>query len=312
MVWILDPLGAPMHPRIYPRYRAILALSFRSSSYKSSIITYKDDIYSVKKHYLKMKRCPYFPLPLGDWVSIPRVMFPCACSLRSTQCAALIALASVAGLARFERTEPNSGGAKITAATQIVPAREACLDAWAHAVAIFFASGSYTFGQESVMPSKAACAAEVPPGQTEGLENPSDYAPPRNLPAANLMAEAASPFGHAELALKPSCRDHVIPFAVGPPALGRPSKTHFAAGTKLPGDSAAGGVKVSRIVGFSPEVKDPWIICPAVNPIRTGSALRGELASPVSAVPDQATACFGRHHNQPDATRVRRTAQFLS
>src|SRR6266700_1425341 len=29
-------------------------------------------------------------------------MFPCACSLRSTQCAALIALATAAGISRFE------------------------------------------------------------------------------------------------------------------------------------------------------------------------------------------------------------------
>jgi len=225
-------------------------------------------------------------------------MFPCACSLRSTQCAALIALASVAGLARFERTKASARGAKETAATHSVTSDQASLAAWARSIATFFAGDSYSFSDSRLIPAATTSESEAPPSGRGSFAR------------TQSLQSAFTP--RPELVFAPPCRNHLIPFAVGPPVPGRHGKTHFAAGTKLPGDSAAGGVKVFRIVRFSPKAKDAWVFCPAGNPTRTGSALRGELASRVSAVPVQATAWFVRHRDRPDAAHDRRTARFLS
>lgn len=176
-------------------------------------------------------------------------MFPCACSLRSTQCAALIALATAAGIARMEpafanggagetshpgarladqRVTTSAGGAFFQYALRVIAPwlRGAGVAASPTAIATIAAKT----GAHDPVTSPAAVAAWRPPSNGD----PYGVAIRTRFRSIAMTLPAADP------------DSHLIPFAVGPPRLG--SIEHpCAGGTVVPRDSAAHGSPVSRI-----------------------------------------------------------------
>ena len=162
-------------------------------------------------------------------------MFTSPCSLRSTQCAALIALAAAAGIMRMdaEETEPfadrtTRSDETISTGTERPPEGPAtrfqvAFNAEAPWLALFHIAAD----------SFAECPAEI--------------SPPRPSSAASGAA-FPSPLGRG---CGPTAQQHSYPFAVGPPAR---ETTHqpLAAGTCVPGDSAARGLFVRKASRVAP------------------------------------------------------------
>ncbi len=166
-------------------------------------------------------------------------MIPCTCSLRSKQCAALIALATAAGIARIE----SVGGA----APHRVPATER-RGAETHATGtvkpVFFqlstdrpapwvasvatlAAWCLSLPENHLVPheqtaSGSACWLEAPDAQT-GI-------------AASVSVSTVS-YGFRAVSVL-SVRQHHFPYAIGPPLRAAQSLLR-ADGTRVPGDSAA-------------------------------------------------------------------------
>jgi len=185
-------------------------------------------------------------------------MFLSACSLRSTQCAALIALAAAAGISRFEH-EPEHSAAKHPDAA---PRRAATAES------IFAGNRSLTFASVRWLQSAAETLIAI-------------FAPEPARPVANDHAgdassrgsPAPSPFLATDPSLAPpppaisgalafssepprplTARDHAWPHAVGPPRCGTShQKILRVAGTAVPCDSTPRRMSastVSRIAGF--------------------------------------------------------------
>lgn len=156
-------------------------------------------------------------------------MFVSPCTLRSTQCAALIALATVAGIMRVEVAEARSSDARTTKPETNRVARlelprstpttrfQVAFDAVAPWLALFQVAAQLT------------------------AESPAEIAAPRpsTAPAAPL------PFP-PRLRGGPTARQHSYPFAVGPPPLGTTSPTR-ADDTSVSPDSTARRIAVSRV-----------------------------------------------------------------
>ncbi len=199
-------------------------------------------------------------------------MFVSPCSLRSTQCAALIALAAAAGIMRVEVAEARSSDSRTTQPDTNRAARaefprsaptarfQLAFDAVAPWLALFQAAAQ--------LPAEAPAAVAAPR--------------PSTAPAAPL------PFP-PRLCCGPTARQHSYPFAVGPPA---PSVTPSprAAGMFVPGNSAAPGsvfTTVSR-VAHPDEVSSPARLARLISPSHAlaGSATKhpfalcGELPRP--------------------------------
>ncbi len=164
-------------------------------------------------------------------------MISSPCSLRSAQCAALIALATAAGISRFEpapakpAARPSGAEARATPAvtassrTQFYPAAMQAL-----APRIAAARTTIDFSPSSLAASAPDLVAEAPVDSWPPLA-PSE-APPL------IFSTPVPP------AL--SARQHSYPYAVGPPRGGNARKLR-AAGNALPGDSSARRSQVSRI-----------------------------------------------------------------
>ena len=164
-------------------------------------------------------------------------MFSSPCSLRSAQCATLIALAAAAGISRFEPApaKPMAGVAAIVSMLAAVA----------------------TTPQTPAYPiSIAACAHAAPRAQmTLAASAAETFAP--------LSAEApAASWSPTPLAIKteisffdcaravPAARKHSYPYAVGPPRHGIDNPLRVA-GNALPGDSSTRRSQVSRIARVS-------------------------------------------------------------
>lgn len=143
-------------------------------------------------------------------------MFSHACSRRSTQCAALIALAAAAGIARM----PTTPKVSITRATASL--ETPCISTPSRSVPAFvFVSPDVppwlrSSRVEPVAPAARSCAEDKiqihpPVIAPEGLRSPSSI---------SFLPERATDFPAAFLpfALTGS---HQLPFAVGPPVLGK-------------------------------------------------------------------------------------------
>src|SRR5688572_8098764 len=125
-------------------------------------------------------------------------MFPCACSLRSTQCAALIALAAAAGIMRIEpartqgtpRSEPEPQRA-------ISPLDASVSNQMGH---FQFVAAAAPWVHLFQIASEWVAAAEV--------RAPFSLSPP--LAERELLAFDFRTIG-------PSAREHSFPYAVGPP-----------------------------------------------------------------------------------------------
>jgi len=207
-------------------------------------------------------------------------MFVSPCTLRSAQCAALIALATVAGIARVETnhltqraraaSEPTTQTRHATRPTlHFLNYSNNPTPAWTSpwlqpvaTVALWFFSSNAT--------TPADCPAD--------LALPS--AAPTELPCPAIATSAAAPPATSLPAL--CTRDHLIPFAVGPPA-STAHFTHRAVGTSVPAD-----VTVRCPVVFSinsPLV--PSLSCSVARlacPVFSGPSSAGRFFSPSSAL----------------------------
>ena len=227
-------------------------------------------------------------------------MFSCACSLRSTRCAALIALATAAGVPRFEpvRTElaalhPTADKREASNAT--VPLSQICF--------------------VSIQALGSPLRAPVTIGEADrtsltwGVAIPGTSSPP-TLPVAVLTT---NPF--ASIAAISTLRQHSHPYAVGPPRHGISSNLR-AAGTHVSGDSSAREDMVARIaVSFvlfpSAQLRRTTDLGPnrAESNSDPSSALHGKLG-PESIAVHRATSVRGEAYRRTPA--LARVAPLLS
>lgn len=159
-------------------------------------------------------------------------MFHSPCSLRSSTCATLIALAAAAGISRIE-----PAAAKPLAPLQAV-------------IRVLATASRQTFAHTYPI-SLAACAQPVQCRQSVFSLEAADPVPAAALagvvdcPASPTLVEAEiSFFGHVDAA--PTAQKHSYPYAVGPPECGTENPIR-AAGNALPGDSPARRSPCSRI-----------------------------------------------------------------
>ncbi len=183
-------------------------------------------------------------------------MFISACSIRSAQCAALIALATAAGISRFEtvtQAEPDSASTT-QSVTRAAPKR-AVFTYPARLFACFrlFFAGSISLPSLSAsMPTSSTPTTSIPSDPTAPdtghpafwLE-PAPVAAPVSAPVVCATSFPPSPDFAAV-----SVRQHRFPFAVGPPTYGA-TITPRAARTRVLGDSPACRLSVSRVASSS-------------------------------------------------------------
>lgn len=218
-------------------------------------------------------------------------MFSSACSRRSAQCAALIALATVAGIARFEPssssqpdTRPGAPSVSLTPSHPRPPLHPCVL--LAHVLRLyrdaFFTSAlARTTPDEQPTPAAAlpvhaaACGTDPAPRWSAALAaTPRPFAPVTDVPPL-------------------SARLHVIPFAVGPPA--QPATPpRRADATSVRHDVSARcpcvpSVVIVRLFPVARLARRRFSGPPrAARPFRPSSALRGEpapLPAPVRFLP---------------------------
>ncbi len=205
-------------------------------------------------------------------------MFPSACSIRSAQCAALIALAAAAGISRFEPAEsaPSESTNSTPPVTRTTPSRP---------VHAFRTALLQIFGRVfhcDVLTLQALVGAPSP--QELSLSNVAS--PHLTPPAARLVGASLTPLTFAPAGTRPafprppafsplSVRRHVIPFAVGPPAY-QTDSTPRAACTRVLGDSSAYRPSVSRIAPLFVR----FVVAPSARPRRPAFSLAGPLPEP--------------------------------
>ena len=159
-------------------------------------------------------------------------MFPSACSLRSTQCAALIALATAAGISRFEPATESSaadhGPAINSATTSTVTLRATYFQLALKLLAPWLNASPELRRTDS--PADSAPSARIPSPEYAGADSAELRSSP---PAADVVASIFPPSIAA-----PCAQRHSFPYAVGPPARENTSQPR-ADGTFVPCDSAA-------------------------------------------------------------------------
>jgi len=175
-------------------------------------------------------------------------MIPCACSLRSTQCAALIALATVAGIVRFEQGRPTAAAEDIDA-TQRVEKRAAPGDCCHHHSSLeTMAPWLRLFEGLLANVPRFTPDEHTVDGSAEETSAPSSARQEKNLPGIPLPVSGSKPLSFARDDGPPfSTRAHSFPFALGPPRRGTRSMNHRADGTEVPGDSTVWRKVFSRI-----------------------------------------------------------------
>ena len=173
-------------------------------------------------------------------------MFSSPCSLRSTQCATLIALATAAGISRTEQPPANNASAPAT--PQSVHSDN------------FFAAQPRAYRLAATAPAPwlrpaSVAATQAPPNSPEiaPVADPTHDTSPPSCAAAPDATLAPFPPALATVSVffappapTLSTPKHSLPFAIGPPRCGTPTRLR-AAGTELPGDSPASRSQISRI-----------------------------------------------------------------
>ncbi len=172
---------------------------------------------------------PYISLDLSRLGLNTNCVFRSLCSIRSTQCAVLIALAAVAGLSRFEAaSQPERSGidnlVDCTTDFYTRPVVRFLADCLSFALRFSQATpkGQATETQTATVTLQVIPVPEIPtrPAETASQTNLSFY------PARTFTF---------------SSRRHEIPYAVGPPATGILLNLLSADGMAMPGDSAESG-----------------------------------------------------------------------
>jgi len=177
-------------------------------------------------------------------------MFRSPCPLRSARCAALIALAAAAGIARTAPEVTGSaaadGGVALAESGPTTPRDQRTapwlktdMSAWLQSVVRWFTRSTCS-----------AAEAENRPFGRMDHGNAEDHA---TAPAAPVVfPPPLTPVAFASVSVRHvGAGSHRWPHAVGPPATAHPSPPN-AAGTVVPGDSAADGKPVLRLVRITP------------------------------------------------------------
>ena len=175
-------------------------------------------------------------------------MFPSVCSIRSAQCAALIALAAVVGLSRFEPTsQPEPDTAGTSSVTRSVPRHPSFSHAFgllAHAIGLY---------REAFIRPAFISTPPADESTARALARPPLGCSTADPIVSTLRADFpvdAFAFSHPPDRESAAVRQHRFPFAVGPPS---PHVTppHRAAGTSVPKDVTARWPMYTPVVPFS-------------------------------------------------------------
>ena len=175
-------------------------------------------------------------------------MFPSVCSIRSAQCAALIALAAVVGLSRFEPTsQPEPDTAGTSSVTRSVPRHPSFSHAFgllAHAIGLY---------REAFIRPAFISTPPADESTARALARPPLGCSTADPIVSTLRADFpvdAFAFSHPPDRESAAVRQHRFPFAVGPPS---PHVTppHRAAGTSVPKDVTARWPMHTPVVPFS-------------------------------------------------------------
>lgn len=174
-------------------------------------------------------------------------MFPSGCSIRSAQCAALIALAAAAGISRFEPAEssPVESTNSTPSITRTAPRRptQAFRAALLQLFGRVFHCDVLMLNAVTGTPAHEHSTTTTVSSLRASAAGLHGVGPPR--PPVTLAAtQPAFPRPFAVSAL--SVRRHVIPFAVGPPACTTDS-TPRAARTPVLGDLSACRPSASKV-----------------------------------------------------------------
>lgn len=187
------------------------------------------------------------------------------CILRSAHCAALIALAAVAGLVRVEPTAPRPQaesafglvyasplerylGHSATTSDSIASRfhfASATTTPWLRQLAVIAAW--FVQADRPAHVAKSALSSSSRPAPAPAPASAVAPAPAAALPLPTTSLAAALPAGFAAEPAPALCTyAQLIPLPAGPPAFVT-SATPLAAGTMVPGDSAAPGMFVRSI-----------------------------------------------------------------
>lgn len=219
-------------------------------------------------------------------------MFSCGCSLRSTQCAALIALATAAGIVRMDSARAAVAPATDTYKPATVDARmEHRIEPSRYQLALqVLAPWLRVFGisiQTNAAASPVLVAAALPATKSAAEHGSHHFAPPAASPAPSMAVdtEVECPNVFAWVAAAPTARHHAIPFAVGPPVTETHSSNLRAIGTAVSGDLIARWMSVSSIAVSFVSIADAPVwgvksagLSMAGSNFLPSSALRGEPA----------------------------------
>lgn len=154
-------------------------------------------------------------------------MFPCACSLRSTQCAALIALAAAAGIMRIAPPRNERPTSSSSSREQLLVTLDRRLPASMHQLHLNGGTIAPWLRLVQVICQEYA-----------------EWAPPTAAPVPPIKKTLRPRFDDAVAV--PSARQHSFPYAVGPP-LWRTTPTPRAGDTEVSGDSIARRGLLSRL-----------------------------------------------------------------
>ena len=204
-------------------------------------------------------------------------MFPCACSLRSTQCAALIALAAAAGIMRIEpaRSERATASSQNLERASVQP-----LNQPAGSISRFHIDGGTIAPWLRLVHVTWQQFAEWVPPTPAPTHSIKKILRPRLVDTVPL----------------PSARQHSFPYAVGPP-LSRTTLTPRAGDTEVSGDSIARRGLFSRLA-------TDLVLSRFARTTRTGNPglkLAGTFPNPSSALrgEPEISLCFSAHSSRP-------------
>jgi hypothetical protein len=204
-------------------------------------------------------------------------MFPCACSLRSTQCAALIALAAAAGISRLGPTKAlpvtEAGDARVVFAEQPAVAQRTA--AFYQVALQAFAPWLRLFAPSSVSATTSDTAGS---GMSATRGHPGNGSVCALLALSGISNERATSavVYFPATVLMPSARSHSFPYAVGPPAREH-ANTRRVVGTEVPGDSAA---RVELVEDFAVV----YFVLPPMRARHPSDRFAGSIQEPSSAL----------------------------
>lgn len=200
-------------------------------------------------------------------------MFRSACSLRSTQCAALIALATAAGISRFEpgsNASTASTHAERDTSVRVATIRTLALRAAYFQFALQTIAPWLRFDSPALATLDAATPHAMPSTGTAVAQSTDSATVPTALPAAEPYAFPVFPVPAL------SAREHAFPFAVGPPR-SEVVPNLRAPSTFVPCDSTARQVPVPPVSRIAPAL--------SATPSPVARLARQEFAGPRAARP---------------------------